>query len=88
MTDKNSLMEFPCHFPIKIIGKNHPEFATDIDVILRKHFPTTPADAITSQLSLQGNYLAITITVHAHNQASLDALYHELTQHPDIKMVL
>jgi len=88
MTGNSSLMEFPCDFPIKIIGKNSAAFAIDVANIVRKHFPATPDSSIRSKPSHQASYLAITATVHALNQASLDALYMELTQHPDIKMVL
>ncbi len=88
MTDHESLMEFPCNFPIKIIGINSPTFKTDVEAIARKHYPGTSCQSITSQASEKSNYIAITVTVRALNQASLDALYLELTQHPDIKMVL
>jgi putative lipoic acid-binding regulatory protein len=88
MTDKNTLIEFPCHFPIKIIGKNSAEFATEIKAITLKHFPETPEAAIVCQESQKGNYLSITVTIYVHTQDNLDALYKELTKHPDIKMVL
>lgn len=88
MTDNPSLMEFPCEFPLKIIGKNSAAFATDAINITRKHFPDISDNSIRSQPSKQSSYLAITVTVHALDQASIDALYLELTQHPDIKMVL
>lgn len=88
MTKNESLMEFPCDFLIKIIGKNSPEFAADVANIICKHFPNTADCSNKSHISQQGNYLSISVTVHAHNQASLDALYIELTKHPDIKMVL
>lgn len=88
MTDQKSLMQFPCHFPIKIIGKKTDSFATEIREITSKHFPDTSEEAIVYQESQQGNYLSMTVTVYAQNQQSLDALYQDLTKHPDIKMVL
>ena len=84
----NSLMEFPCHFPIKVIGINSSNFTSDVTHIARKHFPALLDTDIQIQSSKNQNYLALTITVLAHTQKSLDALYLELTQHPDIKMVL
>ena len=81
-------MEFPCDFLIKIIGINSAAFATDVESIIRKHFPNTHNASIRSQSSQQSSYIAISVTVHALDQATLDALYLELTQHPDIKMVL
>ena len=88
MKNDQSLMTFPCDFQIKIIGHNTKSFALDINQIARKHFPSTMDEAICSKTSHGGNYLSISITVHVNDQPSLDALYLELTKHPDIKMVL
>ncbi len=88
MNDKTTLMAFPCDFNIKVIGNNSASFVNEITAIVQKHYPGRKDDAICSQPSKQGNYLALTITVHALDQASLDALYRDLTKHPDIKMVL
>ncbi len=88
MTDKESLIQFPCHFPIKIIGKNSKDFADEIKAIAIKHFPETADSAIVFQKSHKGNYLSVTITIYVHSKEALDALYGELTKHPDIKMVL
>lgn len=85
---QETLMVFPCDFPIKIIGKSGPQFLAGIIAIIRKHYPDIKDSAITSQLSGQGKYQSITATVHALDQASLDALYKDLTSHPDIHMVL
>ncbi|MBA2710454.1 MAG: DUF493 domain-containing protein [Tatlockia sp.] len=88
MTDKETLIQFPCHFPIKIIGKNSKDFADDIKAITLQHFPDTADSAIVCQESQKGNYLSITVTIFVHTQDALDELYGELTKHPDIKMVL
>ncbi len=88
MSDNKSLIQFPCDFPIKIIGKKTELFATEINQITRKHFPNTSDEAIIYQESQYGNYVSLTITVFVHDQQSLDGLYQELTKHPDIKMVL
>lgn len=88
MTNNESLIQFPCHFPIKIIGKKTELFTVEIKEIIYKHFSETPDEAIVYQESGRGNYLSITVTVFVNDQQSLDALYQELTKHPDIKMVL
>ena len=85
---KDTLMTFPCDFPLKIIGKNTPSFLTDMKAILRMYYPLTPESAITHQLSTQGNYQSITAILYVLDQANLDALYHDLSRHPDIHMVL
>lgn len=81
-------MVFPCEFPIKIIGKATPNFFTEITEIIKKYFPDILETSISNHLSEKGNYQSITATVYALDQASLDALYKDLTQHPDIHMVL
>ncbi|MCL9684971.1 HP0495 family protein [Legionella maioricensis] len=85
---KPTLMEFPCHFPIKVIGINSQVLLDEIKEITIKHFVDFEEEHLTHKVSQKSNYLAITITVFAKNQEMLDALYQELTKHPDVKMVL
>lgn len=85
---KKTLMEFPCNFPLKIIGKTSSTFLQDITTIIRMHYPLTQDNAITSQMSKPGNYQSITAVVYAVDQLTLDALYQDLSRHPDIHMVL
>ena len=85
---KKSLMEFPCNFPVKIIGINTEQFLDEIKKIVLTHFPDFKEEHLRHKLSDKNNYLAITVTVIAVNQEMLDLFYRELTQHPNVKMVL
>lgn len=85
---QTTLMEFPCNFPVKIIGINSLVFIGDVKSITIKHFPNFKDEDLTHKISEKNNYLAITAIVYAENQMMLDAYYQELTKHPDIKMVL
>lgn len=85
---ETTLIEFPCHFPIKIIGTNSELFISEIKQIVINHFPSFKNEHIAHKMSKKNNYLAITVIVYAESQKILDALYKELTQHPDVKMVL
>ena len=90
MTDegRTTLLEFPCAFPIKIMGARVDDFAqTVLDVVLR-HAPDFDAATMQMRPSSKGNYLSITCTVNATSQAQLDALYVELSSHPLVKVVL
>ncbi|GGI76001.1 HP0495 family protein [Legionella impletisoli] len=88
MTDQNKMIEFPCNFPIKVFGKNETSFIVDIKNIAMKHDSELTEKAFQTEISAQGTYVSITITVRAKDQPSLDALYLELSSHPDVKMVL
>lgn len=82
------MLEFPCDFPIKIMGARADDFAQAIlDVVLR-HAPDFDAGAMQMRTSTNGNYLSLTCTLRAHSQQQLDALYRELSAHPLVKVVL
>jgi putative lipoic acid-binding regulatory protein len=83
-----SLLEFPCDFPLKIMGANAPDFASTVIEIVRRHAPDFDAATIEMRPSKAGNYLSLTCTVRAVSQQQLDDLYRELTSHPMVKVVL
>ena len=88
MTEESSLLTFPCEFTLKIMGKLTASFKDEIITILDKHHSDLNHETIRTNTSKNGNFLALSVTVHALDQVSLDALYQDLSQHPDIKMVL
>lgn len=88
MDTKKTLLNFPCHFPMKILGKANFEFESAVIPIIRKHVPNLSEGAIALKTSQQGNYLSITATVYVESQAQLDALYKELVACELVMMVL
>jgi putative lipoic acid-binding regulatory protein len=85
---KESLLEFPCDFPIKIMGKSHPEFAETIVSVVRQFDNEVDPERIETRPSSGGNYTGLTVTVRATSQAQLDDIYRALTGHPMVKVVL
>jgi putative lipoic acid-binding regulatory protein len=83
-----SALEFPCEFPIKIMGRTQDGFAQAVVGVVRKHAPDFDPAALEMRASKAGNWLSVTATVHATSRAQLDALYRELVAHPMVKMVL
>jgi putative lipoic acid-binding regulatory protein len=82
------LLEFPCVFPLKIMGRTQDGFAQAVlDVVLR-HVPDFDSASMEMRASRQGNYLSLTCTVNATSREQLDALYRELSSHPQVVMVL
>jgi hypothetical protein len=82
------LLEFPCEFPIKVVGSGSEDFAQQVATIVRRHAPDLPDTAVASRASKGGRYLAVTVYLHARSQVQLDAIYRELSSSPDIVMVL
>ena len=88
MMAQDSLIEFPCDFPLKIMGATDPGFAQAIVEVVLKHAPEFDVASMEMRPSKAGNYLSLTCTVRAVSQQQLDALYRELTAHPMVKVVL
>ena len=86
--DNPSLFEFPCDFPIKIMGARSDGFAQAMLEVVLRHAPDFDAATMEMRASSGGKYLSLTCTVRATSKAQLDALYMELTHHPDVKVVL
>ncbi len=87
MSDE-TLLEFPCEFPIKIMGKETPEFHTLARALVEKHAGLLADSAIQSSLSRNGRFVSITATINAQSQQQLDEIYHALTAHDDVLMAL
>ena len=86
--EKQSLLEFPCDFPLKIMGANADGFAQSIAELVGVHAPDFDAATMEMRPSKAGTYLSLTCTVRATSQAQLDDLYRALTAHPMVKVVL
>ena len=88
MAAEPSLIDYPCDFPIKIMGRTEPGFAQAIVELVRRHAPELDADHIEMRLSKKNRYLSITCTIRATSREQLDQLYRELCDHPAVLMVL
>ncbi|EKD77088.1 MAG: hypothetical protein ACD_42C00484G0003 [uncultured bacterium] len=86
--EDKSLIEFPCDFTLKIMGKAQGDFEKIVFDIVQKHFPTFNDQHVQKKLSKDKNYLSLSITVHADSKMQLDALYQELSTTKEILMVL
>ncbi len=85
---KETLLEFPCDFPLKIMGATRDGFAQAVVEVVLKHAPDFDATGVGIRPSKAGNYLSLTCTLRATSKPQLDALYRELTAHPWVKIVL
>ena len=87
MTDE-SVMEFPCSFPIKLMGKESGEFRQAVRELVEKHTGPLEDEAIQASLSRNGRFVSVTITVVAESREQLDNIYRDATAHDDVIMAL
>jgi putative lipoic acid-binding regulatory protein len=85
---KDSLIEYPCDFPIKVFGEAQPDFAAAIATVVRSHDAGFDAATIEARSSSKARYTCLTCTVRATSREQLDNLYRDLTSHPMVKTVL
>ena len=83
-----TLIEFPCAFPIKVMGHKVDDFVSTLTTIALEFDPQFDAASIELRQSKAGNYLGVTLNVWATSQTQLDALYMALSSHPLVKVVL
>jgi uncharacterized protein len=76
---EDTLLEFPCDFPIKVMGAATDEFRSLALGIITRHFGQPAPGSIEERPSSGGKYLGITVTVRAESKAQIDAAYVELT---------
>lgn len=85
---KDSLIEYPSRFPIKVMGANVNGFVHAVIELARRFDPDFDASTIELRDSRAGNYLGVTITITATSREQLDELYRALSSHPMVKVVL
>ena len=79
MSEQETLVEFPCDFVIKAMGRATPEFQKIVYDIIKKHDATFDPKNAKSQLSKNGKFVSITVTVYTTSKPHLDGIYQELT---------
>jgi hypothetical protein len=86
--NEESLLTFPCVFPLKVMGRREDGFAQAVSEVVLRHAPDYNAGTLEMRSSKNGRYLSLTVTLNARSREQLDALYMELSKHPMVMMVL
>ncbi|ACT49162.1 YbeD family protein [Methylotenera mobilis] len=82
------LIEFPCNFPIKVMGETQDIFTTTIIGLIQTIVPSFSAEQVEMRASSNGKYISLTCSVDVDSQAQLDDVYRLLTAHPLVKYTL
>lgn len=85
---EQSLISYPCRFPIKVMGANTAEFVSAMVVVARTFEPAFDEASLERRPSRAGNYLGLTVSIEVVSREQLDEVYRALTSHPMVKYVL
>ena len=88
-SNEDSLLEFPCDFPIKVMGRDEDDdFRSEALAIVEAEIGPLPEDAVSTQPSRNGRFLSVTVTVRAESREQLDSLYRRLSSSERVLVVL
>lgn len=77
--DSGELLQFPCEFPIKVMGRDSESFRSLTLAIVERHAGPLESGRISERPSSKGNFLALTYTIEAQSRQQLDAIYEDMT---------
>ncbi|MAM71085.1 MAG: hypothetical protein CMP91_08095 [Gammaproteobacteria bacterium] len=87
--DEDSIkIEFPCDYPIKVMGKNEDDYKEVVLDIIRRHAPDLREENISFRASRNKNYLAVNVTIYATGVKQLQELFDDLKASGRVSMVL
>ncbi len=86
--ETETLLEFPCDFSIKAMGRAEPGFDLLVVEMIRNHVPDLHEGAVKSRPSKGGKWVSVTVTIQASSKDQLDAIYLDLTAHEKVVMAL
>ena len=85
---EETLLEFPCDFPIKMMGRDEDGFREIARQLVEKHAGPVDDSAVQTSLSAKGNFVSVTVTVTATSREQLDNIYREDSAHDAVLMAL
>lgn len=73
------MFDFPCQFPIKVMGRDTEAFRSLTLAIIERHAGPIGPERISQRASSRGRFLSLTYTITAESRGQLDAIYRDLT---------
>ncbi len=88
LKEGETLLEFPCEFPVKAMGLACDELEVAVIEIVNRHVENLSEGALKMKPSKTGKYTAITVTITAHSKEQIDAIYMDLTACEHVSIAL
>ncbi|MEP6388572.1 MAG: DUF493 domain-containing protein [Halioglobus sp.] len=81
-------IEFPCEYPIKVLGKNVDEFSPAVLAVFERHAAGFDHNAIATKTSSKATFISMTITITATGPEQLTKLHQDLMATGLVHMVI
>ena len=81
-------IEFPCDYPIKVMGIASAAFQAEVLEIIHRHAGPVPDHRVTERASARGKYVSVTVVIEATGEEQLKVIFQELMDKASVKLVL
>ena len=81
-------IEFPCDYPLRVLGRSETAFVADVLDIVARHAVPVAESAVRLRPSRQGRYQSAAFRIRATSELQIRALWDDLMAHPAVKVVL
>ncbi len=88
MEQNHPKIEFPCDYPIKVMGESTADFKQFVVDTISHHAPGLDVSRVTTRNSRNSKYIAVTVMMMATSEAQLKAIFQDLKNSGRVKMVL
>ena len=82
------VIEFPCAYPIKVMGLASEQFTEQVLAVFSQHAPGYNRELVRVLPSSQGRFVSVHVVIEAQGAEHIDIIYQALKTLPDLKMVL
>ena len=86
--ESDELFNFPCDFPIKIMGRCDCDLEILVVEVINRHVSDLSENAVKTRPSGKGNFISVTVTITATSREQIDNIYLELTAREEVLMAL
>ena len=76
---QETLLEFPCKFPVKVMGRSEDGFEALVTEIVLAHADLHDDEPITINASSSGSFISVTVPIMALSKTQLDRIYQDLS---------
>ncbi len=88
MSEESPRIEFPCDYPVKIVGDGAEDFRMLVEEVVERHAAGFARQLTTTRYSSGGRYMSVTVTIVATGTEQLQALFEDLKATGRVQMVL
>ncbi|MFA5494822.1 MAG: DUF493 domain-containing protein [Porticoccaceae bacterium] len=81
-------IEFPCSYPVKVMGHACDEFRDHVHQVMDLHAPGYDRAAVTVRDSRNGRFQSVTVVITATSVTQLEAIFTDLKVSKHVQMVL